>query len=332
MAGLTLRKSIGFMFAPYYSRFLFGSSLTLLFLQSLVGQIQRAEAINITFDYTYDSNNFFSGTNSSRKSILDQAASYFENFIDDTLPALVPGAGETFTITFTDPRDTTTTISLTDRTINQNEIRIFVGSDELGSNTLGIGGRGGSSRLSFAGSTFTNAYQTRRLEASLWGGSMSFDVEYDSSTAPNGTRWHFGSDETGLDNNEADFLSVAIHEIAHVMGFGTSTNWNNLVSGSNFTGTKSQQIYGGLVPLDGGHWDDDVEIDGLETAMDTTITYGDRKLLTRLDYAGLEDIGWDVNREVYAVPFEFSPSFGIFGVAIIFSTKKAWGWWKSSKQ
>lgn len=321
------------MFTPYYSRLLFGSSLTLLFLQSLIGQIQRAEAINITFDYTYDSNNFFSGTNSSRKSILDQAASYFEDFIDDTLPEVVPGAGETFTIRFTDPTTRSSTlVSLTDRTINQNEILIFVGSNELGSNTLGIGERSGSSRAAFLNSNFYNAYETRKLEASLWGGSISFDQEYDASTAPNGTKWHFGSDETGLDNDEADFLSVAIHEIAHVMGFGTSTNWNSLVSGSNFTGTKSQQIYGGSVPLNGGHWNDTVTIDGLETAMDTTITYGDRKLLTRLDYAGLEDIGWDVNSGVYAIPFEFSPSFGIFGVAIIFSTKKAWGSWKSRKQ
>jgi hypothetical protein len=53
---------------------------------------------------------------------------------------------------------------------------------------------------------------------------------------------------------------------------------------------------------------------------------------TRLDYAGMDDIGWDVNNGVYAIPFEFSPSFGIFGVAIIFSTKKAWGIWKRQKQ
>jgi hypothetical protein len=46
------------------------------------------------------------------------------------------------------------------------------------------------------------------------------------------------------------------------MGFGTSSNWNSLVSGTNFTGSKSQEIYGGLVPLIDGHWDDNITIDG----------------------------------------------------------------------
>ncbi|WP_150109094.1 PFE-CTERM domain-containing protein [Stanieria cyanosphaera] len=319
------------MFSPYYSRLLFGSSLTVLSLQSLVGQIQKAEAININFDYTYDDNSFFSGTNYGRRNILDQAASYFENYINDSLPALQPSSGEIFGIAFTDPSDTTTNISLTNRTIAQNEILIFVGSDELNSNTLGLGTNGGHSIGYYPNGSLHLAYEARKTEASLWGGSISFDLEYNASTSPNGTKWHFGSDQTGLDNDEADFVSVAIHEIAHVMGFGTSSNWNSIVSGTNFTGSKSQQIHNGLVPLNGGHWHDSVTIDGLETAMDTTITSGTRKLMTRLDYAGMEDIGWDVDSEVYTIPFEFSPSLGICAVGIIFGTKKAWSVWKNQK-
>ncbi len=152
-------------------------------------------------------------------------------------------------------------------------------------------------------------------------------------TGANSTDWYFGSELSGIGANQADFLSVAIHEIAHVMGFGTSTNWQNLVSGTDFIGTKSTEIYGNPVPLDGGHWDDSVTIDGRETAMDTTLSDGTRQLLTRLDYAGLEDIGWQVDSAVYAtpVPFKFSPSLGLFFVAGMFGTKKVWNTWRSKK-
>lgn len=323
ITGLTLTNGISYMLSPYHSRLFLGTSATFLSLTALVGQIQKAEAVNITFDYTYDNNNFFA--DSSRKDLLDQAAGYFETNINDSLPELNPTSPETLTLEFTNPSDTTAPIiELSDRTIAENQILIFAGSDELGSNTLGFGEKSGSKKLVYQDrtTTFNNAYETRKAEASLWGGSLSFDLEYDAIDAPNGTKWHFGSDTNGLDSNEADFLSVAIHEIAHVMGFGTSSNWDNLVSGTNFTGAKSQDIFNGLVPLDSNHWNDNITIDGLETAMDTTITNGDRKLLTRLDYAGLEDIGWGVNQSVYNVPFEFSPSLGILVVAGMFGTKK----------
>lgn len=319
------------MLSFYHSRLFLGTSATFLSLTALVGQIQKAEAVNITFDYTYD-NGFFSGANAGRKDLLDQAAGYLADNINDSLPELNPTSPETLTLKFTNPSDTTgTQISLSNQTIAQDQILIFAGSEELGSNTLGVGEKSGSNKLAFSGSTFDNAYETRKAEASLWGGSLSFDLDYDATTAPNGTKWHFGSDTNGLDSDEADFLSVAIHEIAHVMGFGTGSNWDNLVSGTNFTGAKSQDIFNSVVPLDGGHWNDSVTIDGLETAMDTTINNGDRKLLTRLDYAGLEDIGWDVDQSVYNVPFEFSPSLGILIVAGMFGTKKVWNT-KKSKQ
>lgn len=316
ITGLTLRNGISYMLPLYHSRLFLGTSATFFSLTALVGQIQKAEAVNITFDYTYDNNNFFA--DSSRKDLLDQAAGYFETNINDSLPELNPTSPETLTLKFTNPSDTTAEISLSNRTIAEDEILIFVGSDELGSNTLGVGERSGSSRAFISGSDFDNAYTTRQAEASLWGGSLSFDID----TGANSTDWYFGSDISGIGANEADFLSVAIHEIAHVMGFGTSSNWDNLVSGANFTGAKSQDIFNGLVPIDGGHWNDNVTIDGLETALDTTITNGDRKLLTRLDYAGLEDIGWEVDQSVYNIPFEFSPSLGILVVAGMFGTKK----------
>ena len=326
------------MLFPNHSRILLGSSIAFLSLATLVSYTPRARAIDITFDYFYDDpanggNNFFGSDGSPQRARLREAAAYFENNINDSLPELNPGAGETFTIDFMNPNDTTgTRISRSDRTIAQDEILIFVGSDELGFNgsgepILGLGEKSASS-IDNAGSTLFNAYTTRQAEASQWGGAISFDIESGS----NSTDWYFGSDIGSIGTTQADFLSTAIHEIAHVMGFGTSDNWNNLVSGTNFTGTTSSTIFGSDVPLDAPniHWLDGTEsnVKGVlalqETAMDPSIDDGTRKLLTDLDYAGLQDIGWEVNSSVYSssVPFEFSPSLGIFFVAGMFGTKK----------
>ena len=86
------------MLFPNYSRILLGSSIAFLSVGALIGYTPRAKAINIIFDYTYDDNDFFTGVNAGRQDLLDRAASYFENNINDSLPALSPGAEETFTI------------------------------------------------------------------------------------------------------------------------------------------------------------------------------------------------------------------------------------------
>ena len=331
------------MLLPNHSRVLLGSSIAFLSLGTLVGYSPQARAIDITIDYTYDNKGFFTDIN--RQALLNRAASYFENNINDSLPALKPAPGETFTIEFMNPSDTTgANISLSDRTIAQDEILIFVGSDELGVNgsgnpILGLGEKSASSRTFFSNSDFDNAYTTRKAEASLWGGSISFDID----SGANSTDWYFGSDAGSIGTTQADFLSTAIHEIAHVMGFGTSENWDNLVLGENFTGNTSSTIFGSDVPLepapDLGHWLDGTEsnvkgvLDPQETAMDPSIADGERKLLTDLDYAGLQDIGWEVDSSVYSssVPFEFSPSLGIFFVAGMFGTRKIWSTCKSKK-
>ena len=100
-----------------------------------------------------------------------------------------------------------------------------------------------------------------------------------------------------------DFFSVALHEIGHMLGIGTSDSWNNLIAGSDFTGAASTSIFGGNVPLsDPGHWADGTSglVNGVakETAMDPSILQGTRKVFTDLDLAALSDVGW----ELTAVP------------------------------
>lgn len=305
------------------SRLLLGSSVTLLSLAALVGKTQPAKAIDITFDYTYDTNDFFTGANAGRQNLLTQAASYFEGFTDQ----LSPVAEDTYDI-LTNPSNVSQDVSVT-TAVAQNEIKIYVGSD-INLSSIGLGGPI-MFTSSVRGQTGAPASDVEPVIGFISFKDYNEDIT-DGET--NDTEWHFGTTTVGL-SGKNDFLSTAIHEIGHVMGFGTSDSWDNLVSGSNqFLGAKSNEIYGGNVPLtpDSGHWQEGIEsqVKGLtdpqEAAMDPTLTVGERKFLTDLDYAGLQDIGWEVNSSAYSssVPFEFSPSWGILVVAGMFGTKKVW--------
>ena len=309
------------MLSPYYSRILVGSSIALLSFGTLLGQIQRANAINITFDYSLDSNNFFGNAGSDQRMRLDDAASYFEGFSDQ----LSSIGSKSYSIP--DPAGSGTTSVTTD--VLQNEIKIFVGGDPSLS-SLGSGGSvfGSNTRGQ------TDASGSNPTDFAPLIGFISFDSD---------ETWHFGDKDNFPSNGENDFLSVAIHEIAHVMGFGlTSTNsntsWETFTQTGEFTGVNSVTVNGGNVSIVSGHWDFNVQgtvinsgtsKDGMmqEAALDPSLLVGSRKFLTDLDYAGLDDIGW----EVANVPFEFSPSFGIFFVAGMFGTKKVWNTWKSKR-
>ena len=72
-----------------------------------------------------------------------------------------------------------------------------------------------------------------------WGGQLRFDAT--------GTRWHFGADATGLAATQTDFHSVALHELGHLLGLGTSESWNRHVdtSSGTFRGPASVAAHGG---------------------------------------------------------------------------------------
>ena len=75
-----------------------------------------------------------------------------------------------------------------------------------------------------------------------WGGAISFNSN---------SNWYFDPDITTDESfsNQFDFYSVAVHELAHVLGFGSAPSFNNLSSGGVFTGAAVHDLFGSNPPL-----------------------------------------------------------------------------------
>ena len=263
-------------------------------------------AVSITFDYTYDAGGFFSGNNSSRRSILDLAASVYETRLYDSLTAITPGGANSWSVEFSNPA-TGAEVTLNNLSVAADTLVVYVGARSLGGSTLGYGGYGGYSASGNAG--FVSTVATRgqsgapSTEFGPWGGDITFN---------SASTWYFDSDPTTTESfaGQNDFYSVAVHELGHILGLGTADSWMNLATATFFTGTKAKLANGGAnVPLelDLGHFHDGTmsTIPGTgtaqEAALDPTLTTGTRKYATALDFAALDDIGWDVSA-VTAVP------------------------------
>ena len=278
--------------------------------QSLIGMLAllvvagQASAIDIVFDYSLDTNSFFDAQ--AKRDVLDAAASVFEIFTDN-LEAIEPGTvynagtqhefSDTWEMKFTHP-STGDSYSVIDMTIPEDVIVVYVGSRDLGGLTLGEGGPGGYDVNGIQ--SFVDSVESRGQSGAIsalpddfgpWGGAIAFDID---------SQWHFGTGTTP-GSSQTDFYSVAVHELAHLLGFGTATSFDLLVAGTSFTGAEAVEVFGSNPPLnyDQAHWQTGTTSfvpDGgpQETSMDPDIADGEVKHFTLLDYAAMADIGWEV--------------------------------------
>ncbi|WP_310446202.1 PEP-CTERM sorting domain-containing protein [Thiobacillus sp.] len=260
----------------------------------LIALSTQAQAnIDIQFDFSYDTNNFFS--DASRVSVLESAASVFESRFADSFSAITSSGPNGFDPVFFNPANPDgATLSNNNDSFATNVIRVYAGGYNFATNTLGMGGGGGYS-CSGIGSFCSDAAQRGQgdvagadaLDVAPWGGSITFDSA--------GTNWHFGLTTAGLDNNEFDFYSVAVHELAHLLGFGASDSFDNLISNGSFIGAETGSY---ALSSDQGHWASGTLsfANGVsqEAAMTPSLTNGTRKYFTELDFAAMQDIGWQV--------------------------------------
>jgi hypothetical protein len=258
---------------------------------AIVGASAATGPLSIRFDYSLDSNNFFASP--ERRNTLQLAANSIISKFSDQLTAIRPTGTDQWTARFSNP-STGAQETRTNLNIAANEILIYAGARTLSAGELGRGGTGGST-VSSASQAFIDTVKARGQTGALsnpatdfgpWGGSIAFSL---------GANWHFGATADGLDLSEFDFASVASHELMHSLGFGLSNSWNAKVVGG-FTGANSVAVSGrSPVPLfDVSHWQTGLTIDGRPVAMSPDTINGFRRLPTRLDLAGMQDIGWQL--------------------------------------
>ena len=115
--------------------------------------------------------------------------------------------------------------------------------------------------------------------------------------------WHYDA-TTSVASGKNDLYSVALHELLHTLGIGSSETWDSMVSGTSWTGANGIAANGGsganLIYSDGAHIANGVMSKNIytglsqEAVMDPSLTVGTRKQLTTLDVAMLKDLGYSV--------------------------------------
>jgi hypothetical protein len=251
-------------------------------------------SVTIQLDYSYDTNGFFA--QQSRRDVMQAAADYLGYRLGDSLSAIVPSGQSTWSMRFQNPADGTIA-TISNPTVAADTLIVFVGGRDIAAPTLGMGGFGAYSASSFTQTWFdllksrgqAGALLTTPTDFASWGGSIAFDNV--------GPDWYFGTSDSERGAGQADFFSVALHEMGHLLGIGTSASWNQLVVGGAFTGANVVAKYGSApaVQSGGGHFGEGVSYAGQEVAMDPSITQGTRKLFTELDFAALQDVGWQIS-------------------------------------
>jgi hypothetical protein len=245
-------------------------------------------AIAIRVDYSLDAranggSGFFED-HPGAMATMNRVAYEMGQRVSANLAAIAPSGSNTWSATFYNPENGKL-FAIPNLAVPANTIIVYVGGRAVPGAEAGFGGYGG---YSWSGSAaWGNTIGHRGWGGfSLWGGSITFDTTMS---------WHFGLTTEGLDSNEIDFYSAATHELGHILGFGTATQWFGDTQGGNFVGAFARSVYGGPVPIDTvdtGHWADGLKINGQYCVMDPVLNYGERRTWTSLDQAALRDIGW----------------------------------------
>jgi hypothetical protein len=266
----------------------------------------------VQIDYSLDTGGFF--TQPQARAALETGIQNVASRLLDTLDPIAPGPtgfgfDNQFNLQFDHP-STGAPVTLRNITIPRDTLRVYVGARDLPGTTIGLGGPGGFSAsglpdfLSNIGNRGEGTTSgPTAFDFAPWGGAITFD---------SATNWSFDTGNSNPGGSFNSFISVVEHEFGHLLGFGTSASWNARVestpSGLVFTGLASMDEFGGAVPLaDSAHWAEGTlgKLGGglQEAIMDPTTTVGIRKSFTKLDFAGLSDIGWEVSGIPEASPW-----------------------------
>lgn len=237
-------------------------------------------SFDIKFDYRFDESNFFTP---ERRAILEQAGDIWSSYIQDDFTPIP--AGETLSFTIDNNRQEITL----DEPID--DLLIFASYSDLSDNENFL------ARGTFTASFIVGSDRQERIQGDdfePWLGKIEFNRAA-------GDNFFFDQTPRSDDDipfDQQDFLSLSLHEIGHILGFGVSDAFFAQVTDNQFTGSQSLSLNNGNpIPLDlnHAHIEEDFSLDPQSDALlDEIFTFGDRNLPTDLDLAIFADIGYEI--------------------------------------
>ena len=287
-------------------------SLARLTVETL--EARDVPSVSVRLDYSYDTTGFFNAP--ARRAVLEHAAAQIAPRLQDSLAPIAPAGVNTWQAQFYNP-GTRATVTLNNPAIGQDEVVIYIGAAPLGGSELGLTTSGGYTATGTKGwldvikaRGQAGALATPKTDFATWGGMITFD-----STA----KWNApGTDPTA---SQYDFESVALHEMMHVFGFGLGEPaFTRNVVGGVFTGPSVVAANGGAgVRTEGSppdHFAPGTNYRGQESPMQPSLAPGISRHLTPLDYAALNDVGWNVSGSAPAsTPVVTTPAVTVAPVA-----------------
>jgi len=293
----------------------------LLAYMSTLCAFQSFGAIDIIFDYTYDTSNWFGD---EQRYIMDQAAYAFESRLgSETFGSLNPsdyaGTSGNYYLNSLNP------VSGQQLLVNFGSTTPVDGARLTGGNTLGLAntitifpgaGAASGSTLAWASGVHTGTSGTDSTSSSdkfveyldnvrdtisnydSVGGTISVNHSYN---------WYFDTDLTDFDDTTGkfDFYSVMVHEIGHLMGFRDGSDaWDNNYSANTWVGAFGVAANSGNpIPMDAAsqsHFNSS-ELNSSHVGcachpiMDVSSGTNERGSFTELDFAVLKDIGYSIS-------------------------------------
>ena len=272
--------------------------LGLVVVALLFSAPQVHAGLKLEFDYRFDENGYFDDP--VRREALEAAGRYVNRYVDN-MAAVIPEGDNGWDSFFTRP-DTGATILWSDVPIAEDTLLVVAGARSFGDDYLaiatGIGAVGDGDEewkdlVSYRGQEGAR----EKTDFSTLGGKIAFNNDFEAY------QWHWGLSTDGLEAHEFDFITVAMHELLHIMGFGTAPSFAAQVDARmRFTGPEATRVGSPTNPnlqLDSEEfhlaegtespWNGKLQ----EALLAPGIFPGERAFPTLIDRAIIRDIGWE---------------------------------------